>query len=60
MCLRNGSVTAGKNWLVLGPFELEEMYGKKGRELVQEFAESEPGQLAAFNVCNSFYIRSAY
>ncbi|KAF3624119.1 putative peptidyl-prolyl cis-trans isomerase FKBP16-4, chloroplastic-like [Capsicum annuum] len=26
-----------------------EMYGKKGKELIQEFAESEPGQLAAFN-----------
>lgn len=37
---------------MLDPFELEEMYGKKGRELVQEVAESEPGQFAAFNVCN--------
>lgn len=50
---------------MLGPFELEEMYGKKGRELVQEFAESEPGQLAAFNTdlvtqvleeCNSHFL----
>lgn len=26
------------------------MYGKKASELVKEFASSEPGQLAAFNV----------
>ncbi|XP_059306563.1 uncharacterized protein LOC132058011 [Lycium ferocissimum] len=41
------------------------MYGKKGSELIQEFAESEPGQLAAFNTdlvtqvldeCNSHFL----
>ncbi|KAF3654096.1 hypothetical protein CQW23_21386 [Capsicum baccatum] len=41
------------------------MYGKKGKELIQEFAESEPGQLAAFNTdlvtqvleeCNSHFL----